>query len=159
MMLMGSLFSIGPGDVAVAQNTTVEQLVRRRDALRQAFELELQGDRVVGLAGAPAHVIAVDHPQSPAAGFVLPADEVLEPLLVQERIAVAADDAPTLRQRPNDGHVSLLESLLERVAPIAIAEAEHAIVFRPVLDARFGSSRCGSLAVPLIAHVERPGVS
>src|SRR5688572_27437479 len=155
MMLMGSLFSISPGDVAVAQNTTVEQLVRRRDALRQAFELELQGDRIVGLAGAPAHVVAVDHPQSPATGLVLPADEVFEPLLVEERIAVAADDAPALRQWPYDRHVSLLE----RVAPIAIAEAEHPIVFRAVLDARFGSSRCGSLAVPLIAHVERPGVS
>src|SRR5262245_62035642 len=154
-MLMGSLFSVGSGDVAVAQNTTVEQLVRRGHALRQALQLELHRDRVVGLARAAAHVVAVDHSQAPAAGLVLPADEVFEPLLVEERVAVAADEAPALRQRPDDGHVALLE----RVAPVAIADAEQAILLRTVLEARFGPGRCRGLAVPLIAHVERPRVA
>src|SRR5436190_17323804 len=108
-MLMGSLFSVGSGDGAVAQNTTVEQLVRRGHALRQALQLELHRDRIVGLSRAPAHVIAVDHAQAPAARLVLPADEVLEALLVEERIAVAADEAPALRERPHDRHVALLE--------------------------------------------------
>src|SRR5688572_24558004 len=138
-MLMGSLFSIGPGDVAVAQNTTVEQLVRRRDPLRQAFELELQRDRIVLLAGAAAHVIAADHAQAPAARLVLPADEILEPLLVEERIAVEADEAPALRERPHDRHISLLERvLLERVSPITIADTKQAILLRAILEARFG---------------------
>ena len=102
-MLIGSLFSVGSGDVAVAQNTTVQEVVRRRDALRQALQLELQRDRAVGLAGAAAHVVAVDHAQPPAARLVFPAEEVLEALLVEERIAVAADDAPASAQT---GHTS-----------------------------------------------------
>src|SRR5262245_14005066 len=105
---MESLFSIGSGDVAIAQNTTVEKLVRRGDSLRQALQLELHRDRVVGLAPA-AHVVAVDHAQAPAAGLVLPAEEVFEPLLVQERIAVAADQPPALGDRPYDRKVALLE--------------------------------------------------
>src|SRR5262245_61492066 len=132
---MESLFSIGSGDVAIAQNTTVEQLVRRGGSLRQAFQLELHRDRVVGLAGAAAHVVAVDHAQAPAAGLVLPADEVLEPFLVEERIAVTADEAPTLRDRPDERKVALLE----RVAAVAIADTEQPIVLGAVLEARFGS--------------------
>src|SRR5262245_1757763 len=116
-MLMESLFSVGSGDVAIAQNTTVEQLVRRGNSLRQALQLELHRDRIVGVAGAAAHVVAVDHAQAPAAGLVLPADEVLEPFLFEERIAVAADEAPALRNRPDDRHVALLE----RVAAVTVA--------------------------------------
>src|SRR6187551_1078416 len=117
---MESLFSIGSGDVAVAQNTTVEELVRRSGPLRQALQLELHRDRVVGVAGAAADVVAVDHSQAPAAGLVFPADEVLEAFLVEERIAVAADEAPALGDRPYDRKVALLE----RIAAIAVADSE-----------------------------------
>src|SRR5688572_19615481 len=154
-MLMGSRFSIGSGDVPVAKNTTVEQLVRRGDPLRQTLELEHERQRAVGLARTAAHVVAIDYSQAPATGFVFPADEVLEPLLVEERIAVAADDAPALRDRPDDRHVALLE----RISPVAIADAEHPVVFRAVLEAGLGAGRRRGLAVPLVAEVERPCVT
>src|SRR5690606_1651424 len=79
-----------PG-ASVTQNTTIEKLLRGGHPLAEAFQLELDCDRAVGFPGAPAHVTPADDPKPPAARVVLPADELLERLLLEERIAVARD--------------------------------------------------------------------
>src|SRR5690606_7236783 len=110
------------------------------------FELELNCERAVLVVGTPAHVAAADDAQPPAAGVVLPADELLERLLLEQRVGVAADDAPALGHGPDDRHVALLE----RAAPVTVAEAEETVVLRTVLEARLHARRLVRRVVPLV---------
>src|SRR5690606_1497558 len=111
-------------------------------------------DRAVGLPGAPAGILPADHAQPPATRLVLPAQELLERLVLEKRVAVAADDPPAIGNRPDQGNIALLQD----ASSIAVAEAEQPVVLWPVLEARFRPRRGFGLVVPLVAEVEAPFV-
>src|SRR5690606_29442336 len=94
---------------SVAKNTTVEELLRGGHLLAEAFQLELDRDGAVGFPVAPAHIAPADDAQPPAARIVFPADELLERLLLEERVAVARNDPPTVRYRPDEREIALLD--------------------------------------------------
>src|SRR5690606_1750946 len=72
---------------SVTQDTTVEKLLRGGHPLAEALELELDRDRAVRFPRPSAHVTPADAAQPPAARFVLPAEVLLQRLLLEERIA------------------------------------------------------------------------
>src|SRR5690606_1675838 len=84
-----------------------------------------------------------------------PADELLERLLLEERVAVARNDPPTVRYRPDEREIALLD----HAAAVAVCEAEQPILGRPVLETGLGAGRALGIAVPLIAEVEIPRVA
>src|SRR5690606_27376938 len=114
----------------------------------------LDRDGRVGFPGAAADEAPPDDPQTPAARVEFPAEELLERRLLEERVAVSADQSPTLGDRPNEREIALLDD----VAAIAIGEAEQPILGRAILEARFHARRPLRIAVPLIADVEIPCV-
>src|SRR5690606_21578005 len=140
---------------SVSQNTTVQQLLRGGDPLAEPLELELDRDGRVRFPGAAADEAPPNDPQTPAARVEFPAEELLERRLLEKRVAVPADQAPALGDRPHEREVALLDD----VAAIAIGEAEQPILGRAILEARFHARRALGIAVPLITDVEIPRVA
>ena len=104
---MRSSEALGPSP-GVSWNGALQKSAGVVSDTGQSVKFKLQLNARVDIAGAIDHIAPGDEAQAPAARAVLQARQLIELLLVLERIDHASISAPVVRDRPRDGAVDLL---------------------------------------------------